>query len=267
MASLDGGASWLSIGTTAAPATMGTAQTTLAPAGEAIFDKAHEVDITLLHDGMMLEDADPDRLVAGANLALIGDELIQFGRAVPLGDGRWRLSNLVRGRRGTAWAAASHMVGERFVLIEAETLFPYDPPLSAVGADVQILASGIGDPSPVAASAAAIGAALRPPAPVHFSAERQDEGAFVLRWIRQSRLGWTWLDACDVPLAEDRERYRLTIERADGLERSYELEAASFNYAAADIAADMTAGPVVTISVLQIGTSAVSRPASITLTP
>lgn len=152
------------------------------------------------------------------------------------------------------------------MLIDAETLLPYDPPLSAAGADLQILASGIGDPLPVSASAPAIGEALRPPPPVHLSAERVADGGYTLRWIRQSRIGWAWLDACDAPLGEDGERYRLSIRRADGIERSYEFGTTSFDYAAADAAADAAAGSAVTISVIQIGTSAASRPATMTLT-
>ncbi|GAO39349.1 hypothetical protein SCH01S_29_00370 [Sphingomonas changbaiensis NBRC 104936] len=266
MASLDGGASWAGIGGTAAPAVIGTTISALPPAGEALLDTAHKLDVQLLHNEMQLEDADPDRLIGGANLALVGNELIQFGRAAPLGEGCWRLSQLMRGRRGTGWAAVEHAAGDRFVLIEPETLFAYDPPLSAAGADVQILASGIGDPIPVVASAAAIGEALRPPPPVHVSAERRDDGGFALHWIRESRVGWSWLDASDAPLGEDSERYRLTIMRADGTERSYELGSAGFDYAAADVSVDASVGPTVTISVVQIGTSAASRAAAITLT-
>jgi hypothetical protein len=57
-----------------------------------------------------------DAIMAGANLALIGDELIQFGRAEQLGPGLFRLSHLLRGRRGTEWAAAGHSVGDVFCL-------------------------------------------------------------------------------------------------------------------------------------------------------
>jgi hypothetical protein len=265
MASLDGGVSWSNLGRTAAPATIGTTLSVLASASEALFDKAHALDVQLLHGGMALEDAEPDRVLAGANLALIGNELVQFGRAVPLGEGRWRLSELARGRRGTGWAAADHVVGERFVLIDPETLFAYDPPLSVAGTDVQMLASGLGDPSPVTATASSVGEALRPPMPVHLNATRREDGGFNVHWIRQSRTGWSWLDACDAPLSEDSERYRLTIRRGDGAERSYDIGAAAFDYAATDVAGDAIAGPTVTISVIQIGTSAASRPASITL--
>ncbi|MBN8839788.1 MAG: hypothetical protein J0I25_06260, partial [Sphingomonadales bacterium] len=55
----------------------------------------------------------------GVNLALVGDELLQFGVAEQLAARRWRLRDLWRGRRGTA--ATAHAAGDRFVLIEAES--------------------------------------------------------------------------------------------------------------------------------------------------
>lgn len=260
LASLDDGASWAAIGATAAPAVMGVAASTLAAADEALFDTAHAVEVALLHGGMMLEDADDGRLLAGANVALLGDELIQFGRAEPLGGARWRLSRLVRGRRGTEWAAAGHAEGERFVLIEAEALMAYDPPVGAAGGTVRIMASGVGDAVPAEASAAGVGAALRPPAPTHFEARRQEDGRYALSWIRSSRAGWPWLDGASAPLAEDREAYRLTIAPAGGAARTEVLAAAEFLY---DPGVDL--GAPVTFSLVQTGTRAASRPATLIL--
>lgn len=261
LASLDGGASWTAIGATAAPAVIGRAATVLGAADEALIDTARAVEIELLHAAMTLEDADDARLIAGANLALLGDELIQFGRAEPLGGTRWRLSRLVRGRRGTGWAAGTHAAGERFVLIEEETLAVYDPPLSAAGATVRLMASGIGDAAPVEASAAAIGAALRPPAPVHLTARRRDDGRFDLAWVRSSRAGWTWLDGVDAPVAEAREAYRLTIEPDSGPGRVHDLTEAGFLYDPADDAGAAS----VSFTVVQAGTWSLSRPAVLTL--
>jgi hypothetical protein len=261
LASLDSGVSWTSIGGTAAPALIGTATTGLGEAGEALIDTEHAVEIVLLHDRMLLEDADDARLLAGANLALLGDELIQFGRAEPLEDARWRLSRLTRGRRGTGAAAGAHAAGDRFVLIEAEALAAYDPPLSAAGGTVTVMASGIGDADPATASVPAIGAALRPPAPVHLAARHRSDGRFDISWIRSSRAGWAWLDGTDAPLAEDREAYRLTIAPDVGPSRTQELSVSAFVY---DPAEDPVAGEV-TLSVVQVGTRAVSAPAALTL--
>ena len=63
-----------------------------------------DVEIMLLHDGMTLAGDDRLGWSAAMNLAAIGDELVQFGRAERIGPARWRLSRLLRGRRGTEWA-------------------------------------------------------------------------------------------------------------------------------------------------------------------
>ncbi|MBS0502620.1 MAG: phage portal protein [Proteobacteria bacterium] len=167
----------------------------------------------------------------------------------------------LRGRRGTGWAAGAHATGERFALIEEEALTVYDPPLSAVGATVRLMASGIGDAAPVEVSAAAIGAALRPPAPVHLTARRRDDGRFDLAWVRSSRAGWTWLDGVDAPVAEAREAYRLTIEPDSGPGRVHDLTEAGFLYDPADDAGAAS----VSFTVVQAGNWSLSRPAALTL--
>lgn len=54
--------------------------------------------------------------------AVLGSELLQFGGAEPLGEGRWRLTRLLRGRVGTEWATDLHTAGETFALMERDTL-------------------------------------------------------------------------------------------------------------------------------------------------
>jgi hypothetical protein len=255
MVSLDAGGSWTALGGTAAPAVIGTASTVLAGSGPAVFDRHSTVTVQLLHSGMMLEDANDARLIAGVNLALLGNELIQFGRAEPIGGSAWRLSNLLRGRRGSG----EHEAGERFVLIEPEALFAYDPSLSNAGGEVRMLASGVGDAQPVEAAALTVGEALRPPAPVHLTARRRADGGFDVTWIRSSRCGWAWIDGVDTPLSEDRESYRLTITPSNGISRTYNLSTPSYLYSAGDVAADLASGEPITLSVVQVGTSAVSR--------
>lgn len=167
----DGGASWEAAGPTAAPAVMGEALTAMAAGGAALIDTSASVEIELLNESMWLESRDDAALIDGANLALLGDELMQFGRADPLGAKRFRLSRLLRGRRGTEWAAASHAAGERFVLIEREALAAIDLPVARVGGAARVMAEGIGDGAdPPQAELTTTGEALRPPAPASRSA-------------------------------------------------------------------------------------------------
>src|SRR3546814_6313967 len=72
---------------------------------------------------MTLESVSEAMLLAGANRAMIGNELVQFGGAEQLGPALWRLTRLLRGRAGTEVAAA-HGTGTPFVLLDDPALLP-----------------------------------------------------------------------------------------------------------------------------------------------
>lgn len=260
--SYDVGASWAAAGRTAVAATMGTAETILGTGQSALTDENGSIVIALLNDAMWLEGRSEAALVRGANLALLGDELIQFGNVESLGERRFRLSRLLRGRLGTEWAMAAHGPDEAFMLIGAESMRAVDPPLAALGGEARMLAAGIGDgPDGVLALRTISGEAVRPPSPVHLAAETLANGDISLSWVRRSRRGWVWLDGGDVPLGEESEAYRLSV-RGDGFERSVTLAEPRYLYTAAEQAADGATGTLV-IEVAQLGTVAMSRSAGI----
>lgn len=208
--SVDGGASWAEVGATAAPGVVGTVEAPL-PAGSAVLvDRARSLTVLLARADMMLAGADAVGLDRGANLALIGDELIQFGRAEPLGGGRWRLRELWRGRRGTATAAGA--AGDRFALLTADSARLIDLPLASLGGSVRLMAAGVGDGTGPAVTAVPVtGASILPPAPVQLRWTAAEGGGARVRWVRRSRAGWRWLDRVDAPLGEEREQYRVGI--------------------------------------------------------
>jgi hypothetical protein len=260
-ATWDAGASWQGAGTTAGAAVMGLVRAAPQEAGSALFDAHGSLEVELLTDEMWLESRDDSALAGGANLAVAGDELLQFGVAEPLGGRRFRLSRLLRGRRGTEWAAGSHADGEPFVLLDAAALAAAEAPLSAVGAEVRVHPHGVGDPADtVPAARAFTGENLRPPSPVHLRAERQADGTLLLAWTRRSRSGWLWMSGIDTPLGEEREAYRLTLTGALGGGRAVETAEPAYSYGAAEQAADGVAFPLVG-EVAQLGTAAASREA------
>jgi hypothetical protein len=80
------------------------------------------VEVVLHDSDHWLTSCSDDDLQVGENLAAIGNEVVQFGDATPLGTGRFRLGRLLRGRAGTD--IAIHVRGEPFVLIQHGTLQP-----------------------------------------------------------------------------------------------------------------------------------------------
>jgi hypothetical protein len=234
--SLDDGMSWTAVGTTAAPAAIGVVEQVPPRASAALIDLHGAVVVALAHDGMDLGDADAAALDRGVNLALVGGELLQFGSAEPLGGGRWRLTRLLRGRRGTEGAVAA--AGDRFVLLEGEAARTIDLPVSALGRAVRVMASGVGDDEPVEARCTIGGASVVPPSPVHLRRE-----GLMLRWVRRSRAGWRWIDGVDAPLGEESEAYRVTVTGAGtgaGGTRIVDCAAPELALKAAEVAAGVT---------------------------
>jgi hypothetical protein len=230
------------------------------PASSLLIDCINSVEVDLLHPLMALGPADDAALDHGANLALIGGELIQFGSAMPIEPRRWRLARLRRGLRGTEAAIGGQMAGDRFLLIDAETMIAADLPLSAIGGTATVLASGVGDrPGPARADAAITGASVLPPSPAQVRARRLANGDVTITWVRRSRLGWRWIDAVDAPLGEESERYSVVVITA-GARSVIERDRPEVTLPAAMIA-DGTV-----ISIRQLGNAGESAPASITLT-
>lgn len=199
---------------------------------------------------MSIDDAALDR---GGNLAVLGDELIQFRDAEQIAPRRWRLSTLMRGRRGSV--ARAHPSETAFALVEHGCVATIALPRAQAGDTIRLLATGAGDPTPVAVSIPVTGVSIAPPAPVRLRAVRRGDGGVDVRWVRRSRLGWRWGDEADAPLGEERERYRVTIGDGVGA-RVIESETASLTVPAALVPAAMR------VTVRQLGTLAASAPAT-----
>ncbi|OYY62917.1 phage tail protein [Sphingomonas sp. 28-62-11] len=216
LTSMDGGVGWTAAGSTAAPATIGALVTPVPERPSTLRDLATIIEVELAHGGMALASADDSALDSGANLALLGDELIQFGQAEQIGVTRWRLSRLLRGRRGSEAAAGKQAIGDRFVLIEDDSLTTIELPLAMLGSGVGVMASGIGDVAgPVRVDVVPSGASVRPPSPAHVRV-RENGADLSIDWVRRSRAGWRWIDGVDAPLGEESEAYSVDVHPPGG---------------------------------------------------
>lgn len=115
--SRDNGASFTPLATVTTPATIGTATSVLAAGTTTgLFDNVSTVDVTITSGTAPTSTSDAD-VLSGANAALVGAEIIQYGVVTALGGSSYRLSHLLRGRRGSDAQWAEHVVGERFVVL------------------------------------------------------------------------------------------------------------------------------------------------------
>lgn len=256
-------APWEAIGSTAAPATMGEAMDALLAASSHLFDLHNAVTVRLLHEDMALLNADDSALAAGANLARLGSELFQFGRAVRSGPSTWQLSRLLRGRRATEAGMSTHVPGEPFLVLDPDTLLALSVQPGAPMVDV--MAKGVGDPQGVISRIPVTGRALAPLCPVHLRAAGRPDGGMTLSWVRRSREGWRWLDGVDVPLGEEAELYRVEIANEAHIAR-FNLAVPALELDAATMAALRQGGaPTAHVAITQVGRFAVSEAADLVL--
>jgi hypothetical protein len=238
-------------------AVVGTTADTL-PAGPALLlDRHAHVTVVLDAADQALPNATIGELAQGANLALVGEELVHFARAEPLGDGHWRLSHFLRGVGGTEAMAGTHAPGEAFALVDARLTA-----LDDLAGDGTVVALGRGDAEPVASSIHLAGIGQRPPAPVHGRARRVTTGGLRLSWTRRARGGAPWRDGVDVPLVEEAERYLVTYEQAGTAVRAWTCDTPELGLLSDELAELPAAG---TFQIRQQGTHALSRSLAVPL--
>lgn len=192
-------------------ATMGVALTALGNFTLNQFDEANRVSI-LLASGELASDTEIN-ILNGANVALLGDEIIQFKTATLTATRTYLLSGLLRGRRGTEWARSTHAISDRFVLLTATTLYL----LPAASAEYDLertyravsFGSFLDDAEEIDFTHTAV--ALIPYAPVHLGGGRDASGNLTLTWIRRTRISGGWNNYADVPLGEDSQAYEVEI--------------------------------------------------------
>jgi hypothetical protein len=202
-------------------AIVGTTLDALGPANPLLFDRAAALTVVLPAD-QALHSASVADLAAGANLALVGDELIQFAKAEPLGAGHWRLTGLLRGNGGTETAVVGHLPAEPFAIVDAR-LTTWDGSGTGIPGVATIVAPGRGDSEPAVSSVRLAGIGLRPLAPVHARVIRDADGGLQLAWTRRARGGWAWRDGADMPMVEESERYLVTYEAEGRTLRSWSV--------------------------------------------
>ena len=231
--------------------------------GGVLFDRADSLDIELVSPDFALDSTSLTAIAGGANMALIGSEVLQFLAAEQIDPSRWRISGLLRGRGGTEPAAIEGSpAGAPFALLD-------DTPVAIdqvkLGEGVTIAAIGLADPEPVyRPSGQRRTRHAGPLAPVHGARGSLPDGSVMLNWCRRSRGSWLWLDGVEVPLNEQAEAYlvghrrqRRPDVRLAGRGSQLEIDAASW----ASLVL-LTAGKP--LWVRQVGTAALSPPMLLT---
>ena len=255
--SLDGGTTYTALKSSSTGATMGYGVTALADwTGGNVFDPWSVLRVEL-DAGDTLSSCTDTQLLQNNNVALYGNEIIQFRDATLVSTGIYDLSGLLHGRLGTEWASVGHVAGERFVLLDPSSVYK----ITGVAADINM--SGLYKPVsvgfPVGSTAAQsftnTGVYKKPYAPSNVAAYKDTDGSWQLRWTRRSRIDSQWHPYAIPPLGEASEAYAVDIYDSTGttLKRTYSgLTSPLCHYLLADVTADGAATHFVA-KVYQIG--------------
>jgi len=198
---------------TASDAISGAVENILSDGPTAYWDYGNDLLVSLDNPAHGLFGATSDAVLNGANIAWVGGEIIQFQQAVPELDGRYRLTGLLRGRRGTERKTSGHGPSEVFVLLTPAAIGAAAMNFSDIGLShyFKVVTSGALVEDAVAENHVFGAAILKPFSPVHAKGWRDGAGTLALTWIRRSRVGGDWMDNADVPLGELYEKYDIEI--------------------------------------------------------
>jgi hypothetical protein len=214
--SIDAGASYEQYGPAFLKAsTIGSANDVLGDfAGGNSFDETNTVTVHLING--TLASLTELAVLNGGNVALLGDEIIQFKNAALTDANTYTLSGLLRGRQGTEWSVSEHTAGERFVLLSAGTTYIEQAVSSELGLARKYRAATLGGylADAIETEFTHNSVAQKCYAPAQLGGGRDADGNITLNWVRRSRIGGSWNSFTDVPLGESSESYVIEIYTA-----------------------------------------------------
>ena len=211
-ASVSGG-DYASVGTATSRAIFGVTTVALTIyTGGNVFDEAGSVTVDVSPGA--LSSATRDQVLdSDANAMLIGDEVIQFRDATLVTAGVYKLTGLLRGRRGTEWAMTGHAIGERAVLLRTAGLLRVSYEAARIGLATNYKPVTLGKllSSATAETIIDTGIALKPFAPTGLRVDTSTPGLYTVTWDRRTRLSYRWPSTTAVPLGEASETYEADL--------------------------------------------------------
>jgi len=233
------------------PASIGETTADFWPGPLNRWDTVNTLTVTLISGA--LASAEDTAVFSGANALAVsnadgGWEIVQFADAALVAPGQWRLTRLLRGRRGTEAAMRGPVAaGARVVVLDAAL-----GQLSLSAADARLphtyiygpAGKPLSDPAFQTATLAFEAAGLIPPAPCHVRHAWNVGGDLTISWLRRDRApAADRLTLAQTPLSETSESYNLEILAGTAVVRAFSsIPQHSQTYTAAQQAADFPQG-------------------------
>jgi hypothetical protein len=193
-------------------AVVGTATNALGTFVGNTIDEGNSVTVSVNGE---LSSTTLDLMLAGANACYLGGELLHFRDAELVSAGVYRLTGLLRARKGTVQYLSTHIIGEVFILLQSGSTKRVPLTNGDIGSSKIYKAPSFGQLVTEAAPQSIVpaGVGLKPLAPVHLGGGRTAAASYDINitWVRCARIDTTWRDYVDVPLDEATEDYVVEI--------------------------------------------------------
>ena len=181
---------------------------------------------------------------------------MQFVEAQQIGEKRWRLRGLLRGRAGTENVSSDvQPTGTLAILLDSNLIELSGDLLHGA---TKVAATGTGDSAPSIAGLPSQNISATPLSPVHPRFAEGPDGALRLSWTRRARGAWLWLDNVQAPLIEERESYTVGYGPVSAPFRTWNLEEAELALSAEEFTSVISQFGPASFWVKQIGTLATS---------
>jgi hypothetical protein len=253
------GSNWNQLAMNSLNMAHGYCMTALGPAHPACWDYKSKVRVLLRSKGMQLSNVAQSDLIANPfNVAIIGNEIVQYANVRALGNDIWELSTFLRGLRGTDYAINSHTRGERFVrLLQSSTVrITNDVRQLNKPGTFRAISSGNSLDSDSSVTFANTGNSLRPYAPAIYEQTRRSTGDVYIRWSPRVRQNGGLIDGQATVLDQPTEAYSIDVLDANGnVKNTYSFGAVrEWTYTASAQATDYGSTPdKVYMNLYQIG--------------
>jgi hypothetical protein len=178
-----------------------------------IFDETNFVQV-FIEKGELASVPLESVLSGNGGLMVVGDEVIQYANCRQIGTHLYMLSRLLRGRKGTEWAMASHYIGERVVVYDPDAWIRV--PLDTDQLNIENAYKAVSNNQRFVDGRVRFftwtDVSRKPLSPCQLGGGRESfRGNITLNWVRRARLNAGWNDGSDVALDEDSEAYKVEI--------------------------------------------------------
>ena len=211
--SMNGGANYSLLKANLPKGIIGDTTSTLADGDTHTWDMVNKVTVKIITG--TLSSSTKDSVLNGANMCVIGNEVLQFLTATLTAANTYELSGLLRGRFGSEDQTSLHSTGDRFVMLTLDNVATIACP-SSMWFKPWNLKGGSSLKSVTDASYKTFdftpqAVFAQPLSPCRTWLERDEGKNITIHWTRRTRGNGDMIDFSDVPLNEDSEKYEIDV--------------------------------------------------------